>query len=62
MKILSLILFILLVTGCGFQPIYKISEDNYNLPMYDIEFNDSQNISRNIKEEFKKNFLDSKPN
>ena len=58
MKILTLILFILLITGCGFQPIYKISEDNYNLSMYDIQFNDSQNISRNIKEEFKKNFLD----
>ena len=49
----SLILF----SNCGFQPIYKLSNNNDSLVNYHIEYTDEDNVSRTIKDVLRNSFI-----
>ena len=57
MRYLILIFLALYLTGCGFKPIYKLSENNLNLDNFQIIFNEENSTSREIKDEIKKLFI-----
>ena len=52
-----LVLVILfLLSGCGFKPLYKLSNDSIDIRSYSIEVINKESVSREIKEEIKKSF------
>tara|TARA_Y200000002_G_scaffold308102_1_gene264305 strand:- start:22 stop:522 length:501 start_codon:yes stop_codon:yes gene_type:complete len=53
----SLVLVILfLLSGCGFKPLYKLSDDSIDIRSYSIVVINKESVSREIKEEIKKLF------
>ena len=56
----SLLIFLFsYISGCGFKPIYKFSENSVDLKSYSINIINESNTSRVIKEEIKKSFPSS---
>ena len=44
------------LVSCGFKPMYKFSENNFDLNSYSINIINENNTSRQIKEEIRKSF------
>ncbi len=55
-KFSLLIFFVFCLSGCGFKPMYKLSESNIDFRTYSISFTNYENISRETKEEIQKSF------
>ena len=55
-KILIFISLGILITGCGFKPIYKMSADNMDINSYTIELENRQQLQNVINEELDQNF------
>ncbi len=47
----------LVLSNCGFQPIYKLSNKNDSLKNYSIEYTDENNVPREVKEVFRNSFI-----
>ena len=55
----SVLFLLLYLCGCGFKPIYKLSENNTDFRSYSAILINESNVSREIKEEIKKSFPSS---
>ena len=44
------------LASCGFKPMYKFSENNFDLNSYSINIINENNTSRQIREEIRKSF------
>ena len=55
-KLLIFISLGILITGCGFKPIYKMSADNMDISSYIIELENRQQLQNVINEEIDQNF------
>ena len=55
-KIIMVILSLLYVSSCGFKPIYKMSENNFDFRNYSVKILNESSTSREIREEIKKSF------
>ena len=58
-RFLTSISILIVLTSCGFKPMYKISENNIDFSNYSITIMNENNTSREIKEEIKKSFPSS---
>jgi len=47
------------LSGCGFKPLYKFSDDSIDLKSYSIVVINKESISREVKEEIRKSFPDN---
>ena len=50
------LVILFLLSGCGFKPLYKLSNDSIDIRSYSIEVINKESVSREIKEEIKKSF------
>ena len=55
-KIIMVILSLLYVSSCGFEPIYKMSENSFDFRNYSVKILNESSTSREIREEIKKSF------
>ena len=55
-KIIIFISLGILITSCGFKPIYKMSADNMDISSYTIELENRQQLQNVIIEELDQNF------
>ena len=58
-RFLTTISILIVLTGCGFKPMYKLSENNIDFRSYSITIMNENDISREIKEEIRKSFPSS---
>ena len=58
-RFLTSISILIVLTSCGFKPMYKISENSIDFRSYSITIMNENNTSREIKEEIKKSFPSS---
>ena len=58
-RFITSISILVVLMGCGFKPMYKISENNIDFSNYSITIMNENNTSREIKEEIKKSFPSS---
>ena len=54
-KIIIFISLGILITGCGFKPIYKMSADNMDISSYTIELENREQLQNVIIEELDQN-------
>ena len=50
---------LIVLTSCGFKPMYKLSESSFDFRSYSISIMNEHNTSREIKEEIRKSFPSS---
>ena len=58
-RFLTTISILILLTGCGFKPMYKLSESSFDFRSYSITIMNENDTSREIKEEIKQSFPSS---
>ena len=58
-RFLTTISILLVLTSCGFKPIYKHSESSFDFRSYSITIMNENDTSREIKEEIRKSFPSS---
>ena len=55
-KIILSFVVLLYFSGCGFKPMYKLTEGNFDIRNYSFEIINESSISREIKEEIRDSF------
>ena len=58
-RFLTTISILIVLTNCGFKPMYKLTENNIDLRSYSIKIINENDTSREIKEEIKQSFPSS---
>ena len=58
-RFLTTISILIVLTSCGFKPMYKFSESSFDFRSYSITIVNEKNTSREVKEEIKKSFPSS---
>ena len=58
-RFLTTISILIVLTSCGFKPIYKLSESSFDSRSYSITIMNENDTSREIKEEIRKSFPSS---
>ena len=58
-RFLTTISILIVLTSCGFKPIYKFSESSFDFRSYSISIMNENDTSREIKEEIRKSFPSS---
>ena len=58
-RFLTTISIFIVLTSCGFKPMYKYSENSIDFRSYSVKIMNENNTSREIKEEIKKSFPSS---
>ena len=58
-RFLTTISILIVLTSCGFKPMYKLSESSFDFRNYSISIMNEHNTSREIKEEIRKSFPSS---
>ena len=58
-RFLTTISILIVLTSCGFKPMYKLSENSFDFRSYSITIVNENDTSREIKEEIKKSFPSS---
>ena len=58
-RFLTTISIFIVLTSCGFKPMYKLSESSFDFRNYSISIMNEHNTSREIKEEIRKSFPSS---
>ena len=58
-RFLTTISILIVLTSCGFKPMYKLSENSFDFKSYSITIVNENDISREIKEEIRKSFPSS---
>ena len=58
-RFLTTISIFIVLTSCGFKPMYKLSESSFDFRSYSISIMNEHNTSREIKEEIRKSFPSS---
>ena len=58
-RFLTTISILIVLTSCGFKPIYKLSESSFDSRSYSITIMNENDTSREVKEEIKKSFPSS---
>ena len=58
-RFLTTISILIVLTGCGFKPMYKLSENSFDFRSYSISIMNENDTSREIKEEIRKSFPSS---
>ena len=56
MKYICIIFLSLFLTSCGFKPMYKLSESNFDFKSYSVSLINANNTSREVKDEISKSF------
>ena len=57
MKYICILFLSLFLISCGFKPMYKLSENNFNLENFIIKIINESSISREIEKEIKLTFI-----
>ena len=57
MKYICILFLSLFLISCGFKPVYKLSENNFNLENFIIKIINENPISREIEKEIKLTFI-----
>ena len=55
-RFLTTISILIVLTSCGFKPMYKLSESSFDFRSYSIIIMNENDTSREIKEEIRKSF------
>ena len=55
-RFLTTISILIVLTSCGFKPMYKLSESSFDFRSYSITIMNENDTSREIKEEIRKSF------
>ena len=55
-RFLTTISILIVLTSCGFKPMYKLSENSFDFRSYSISIVNENDTSREIKEEIRKSF------
>ena len=58
-RFLTTISIFIVLTSCGFKPMYKLSESSFDFRSYSISIMNEHNTSGEIKEEIRKSFPSS---
>ena len=58
-RFLTTISILIVLTSCGFKPMYKLSESSFDFRSYSITIMNENDTSREIKEEIKQSFPSS---
>ena len=58
-RFLTTISILIVLTSCGFKPMYKLSESSFDFRSYSIIILNKNDTSREIKEEIRKSFPSS---
>ena len=58
-RFLTTISILIVLSSCGFKPMYKLSENSFDFKSYSITIVNENDISREIKEEIRKSFPSS---
>ena len=58
-RFLTTISILIVLTNCGFKPMYKLTENNIDFRSYSIVIMNENDTSREIKEEIKQSFPSS---
>ena len=58
-RFLTTISILIVLTSCGFKPMYKLSESSFDFRSYSIIIMNENDTSREIKEEIRKSFPSS---
>ena len=58
-RFLTTISIFIVLTSCGFKPMYKLSESSFDFRSYSISIMNEHNTSREIKEEIRESFPSS---
>jgi len=58
-RFLTTISILIVLTSCGFKPMYKLSESSFDFRSYSITIINENDTSREIKEEIRKSFPSS---
>ena len=58
-RFLTTISILIVLTSCGFKPMYKLSESSFDFRSYSITIMNENDTSREIKEEIRKSFPSS---
>ena len=58
-RFLTTISILIVLTSCGFKPMYKLSESSFDFRSYSITIMNENDTSREIKEEIKESFPSS---
>ena len=58
-RFLTTISILIVLTSCGFKPMYKLSESSFYFRSYSITIMNENDTSREIKEEIRKSFPSS---
>ena len=58
-RFLTTVSILVVLTSCGFKPMYKLSENNIDFRSYSINILNENDISREIKEEIRRSFPSS---
>ena len=58
-RFLTTISILIVLTSCGFKPMYKLSENSFDFRSYSISIMNEHDTSREIKEEIRKSFPSS---
>ena len=58
-RFLTTISIFIVLTSCGFKPMYKLSESSFDFRSYSISIMNEHDTSREIKEEIRKSFPSS---
>ena len=58
-RFLTTISILIVLTSCGFKPMYKLSESSFDFRGYSIVIMNENDTSREIKEEIRKSFPSS---
>ena len=55
-RFLTTITILIVLTSCGFKPMYKFSENSFDFRNYSVRIVNENDTSREIKDEIKKSF------
>ena len=58
-RFLTTISILIVLTSCGFKPMYKLSENSFDFRSYSVTIVNENNTSREIKEEIRESFPSS---
>ena len=58
-KVVFVVISIFYLSNCGFKPIYKLSENNFDFRNYSVKIFNESNTSREAREEIKRSFPSS---
>ena len=58
-RFLTTISILIVLTSCGFKPMYKFSENSFDFRSYSVRIVNENDTSREIKEEIKQSFPSS---